>query len=88
MFLNIEYLMDNQQLSAVTSSRSPSEKSNQGFFYRLPVTARVSMEINKDIKVEEVYQIAQFGTVTYLPGTAAAVQFYPETGGVKNILME
>ncbi len=31
MFLKIEHLVDNQQLTAVTTNRSPTEKSNQGF---------------------------------------------------------
>jgi len=88
IYLDIETLMDNQQLSALTANRSQADKSNQGFYYRLPVSTKVSIEVGDDIKVEEVYQIAQFGTVTFLPATVSTVQFHPKTGGVKNILIE
>ena len=88
IYLEIDKLSDVQQLSTLAANRSPADKSNQGFFYRLPVAAKISIEVSSDIKVEKVYQIAQFGTVTFLPGSVSTVQFHPETGGVKNILIE
>ena len=73
---------------AANESREKSYKGDKGFCYRIPVTARVSIETGNDLKTSGIYQIAQFGSVTYLPTTISNVQFSPETGGIKNIIIE
>ncbi len=75
-------------LKYVNDERNKSDKRDNGFCYRIPVSAKVSIELNNDLKASGIYQIAQFGSVSYLPPTISSVEFYPETGGVKNIIIE
>jgi len=70
------------------NEREKSYKGDRGFSYRIPVMAKVSIEVNNDLKSSGVFPIAQFGSVTYLPSTISSVQFFPETGGIKNVIIE
>jgi hypothetical protein len=75
--------------SALVNINKDRDKSaDQGFFYRIPVTSKVSIEISSDLKVQANFPIAQFGSVTFLPSAISSVQFYPETGSIKNIIIE
>jgi hypothetical protein len=73
---------------AANDARENSYKGDKGFYYRVPVTARVRLDINNDLTTSGIYQIAQFGSVTYLPSTISSVQFFPETGGIKNVIVD
>jgi hypothetical protein len=75
-------------INAVNSEREKSFKGDKGFFYRIPVSAYVSLDVNNDLKASGIYQLAQFGSVTYLPATISSVQFHTETGGIKNLIIE
>jgi hypothetical protein len=77
-----EYVM------VANEGREKSFKGDKGYCYRIPVTARVSIEAGNDLKASGIYQIAQFGSVTYLPSTISSVQFFPGTGGIKNLIIE
>jgi len=75
--------------SAMISINKEREKTaDQGFCYRVPVTANVGLEINSDLKAYGTFQIAQFGSVTSLPSTISSVQFFPETGAIRNVIIE
>jgi len=86
--LRIEKTGDISQLSGKVAEMNQSGKDGQGFFYRIPETALVSFEVNKDIKVQKTCAISQLGVVASLPPNASVVQFHPETGSVKTIILE
>jgi len=75
-------------INAVNSEREKSFKGDRGFCYRIPVSASVSVDVNNDLKASGLFQIAQFGSVTYLPSSISSVQFHTETGGIKNLIIE
>jgi len=75
-------------LLSINNDREKSYKGDKGFSYRIPVMAKVSIEVNNDLKSSGVFPIAQFGSVSYLPSTISSVQFFPETGGIKNVIIE
>jgi hypothetical protein len=75
--------------AAMISINKEREKTaDQGFCYRVPVTTNVSLDINSDLKAHGTFQIAQFGSVTSLPSTISSVQFFPETGAIRNVIIE
>ena len=86
--LKIELSDPLESLMSINNEREKSYKGDRGFSYRIPVMAKVSMEVNNDLKSIGVFPIAQFGSVTYLPPTISSVQFFPETGGIKNVIIE
>lgn len=88
VFLRFETEAANQNLIAAVKGRESTAADNHGFYYRIPATSLVTLEVNDDIVLRSNLQIAQFGTVSYLPSTVTAVQFYPETGGVSNLILE
>ena len=86
--LRIEKSNGTKQLSGILESREQAGETKHGFYYRIPVSSKVSIEVNNDLRVMGYFNIAQYGIVTYLPSTISAVQFHPETGGLKNIIVE
>jgi hypothetical protein len=86
--LKIELSDPLANLMAANESRDKSYKGDKGFCYRVPITAKVSIDISGDLKATGSYQLAQFGSVTYLPTTISSVQFFPETGSLKNVIIE
>jgi hypothetical protein len=86
--LKIELSDPLANVMAANESREKSYKGDKGFCYRVPITAKVSIDVSSDLKATGTYQIAQFGSVTYLPTTISSVQFFPETGGLKNVIIE
>ncbi len=85
--LKIEAIGNYGVLNSVTESRNTSG-NEKGFFYRIPVMAKVKIKISNDLQTESVIPIGQFGPVSYLPPNVTSVQFHPETGGVKTILLD
>jgi hypothetical protein len=69
-------------------NREREKSAEKGFFYRIPATVHASIEISNDLKAQGTFRIAQFGSVAYLPGNLSSVQFYPETGAVRNVIIE
>lgn len=73
----------------ITDINKEREKSaDQGFFYRIPATINISIEIDSDLKAQGNFQIAQYGTITFLPSNISSVQFFPATGGIRNVIIE
>ena len=84
--LSIEPLGDFGTIRAISGQRNGSG-SNHGFYYRIPVMAKVRLVISNDLNAEGVFPISQLGTVAFLPPNVTSVQFHPETGAIKTILM-
>lgn len=88
LYIRFETVEISQDLISAIKAREQVAKDNHGFYYRIPATSQVTLEVNDDIVIRGNLQIAQFGTVSYLPSSITAVQFYPETGGIKNLILE
>ncbi len=86
--LVLENTGDFSAVQSVAGKRNSSNTENQGFYYRIPAMTRIKMALSKDLKVDVVFPVSQFGVVTYLPPTATSVQFYETTGGVKTMLVD
>ncbi|MCB2219306.1 MAG: DUF4831 family protein [Bacteroidetes bacterium] len=86
--LKLERTGDFSAVQSVVNKRNSVNTDNQGFYYRIPAMTRVKMALSKDLKVDAVFPVSQFGTVTYLPPSATSVQFYESTGGVKTMLVD
>lgn len=62
--------------------------SENGIAYRLPGYAVVKVKSESQNFIEKRIQINQFGVVRRLPPGKFSVQFHPETGGIKSVIME
>lgn len=88
--INLKINIADPPVNLITANeeREKSYKGDRGFYYRIPVTANISFDVNSDLKASGTYPIAQFGTVTFLPSSISSVQFNAETGGIKNLIIE
>ena len=55
----------------------------QGFAYRIPELARVSVKLDENTQEETQCLVSQLGVVTNLPANKWKVEFHKETGGIK-----
>ncbi len=63
---------------------------NKGLYYRIPQTSSIKLLIDNQIISEKNIDIAQFGTIQFLPASIFSnpnlkIDFYPEYGSVKSI---
>ena len=61
------------------------EKDKDGFFYRIPEHATVTIQKDGKIKADARFLISQFGTIATLPPEHFEIEFYPNTGFIKSI---
>lgn len=85
--ISIEAMGDFGTLRSIVSQRN-SSASEHGFYYRIPVVAKIKLTVSNDINAEGIFTIGQFGTVSYLPPNVTSIQFHPQTGAVKTLLVE
>jgi hypothetical protein len=85
--IRIEQITDMAGIDPVVNKRNENNLGNQGFYYRIPSSARVSLEMNNDVKAQITIPISQLGETTYLPPHVTSVQFHENTGAVKAILI-
>ena len=57
----------------------------QGFSYRIPELARVSVKLDENTQEETQCLVSQLGVVTNLPASKWKVMFHKETGGIKGL---
>ena len=82
------------QRSGTTSSvlnylkKVDENKKVHGFYYRIPELARVNVKVDDNLQEETQCLVSQLGIVTYLPVNKWKVQFYKETGGIRDMLVE
>jgi len=82
------------QRSGTTSSvlnylkKVDENKKGHGFYYRIPELARVNVKVDDNLQEETQCLVSQLGIVTYLPVNKWKVQFYKETGGIRDMLVE
>ncbi|OIO99607.1 MAG: hypothetical protein AUJ97_08700 [Bacteroidetes bacterium CG2_30_32_10] len=59
--------------------------SSHGIYYRIPQYSKVTISQNEQNYADVNLLIAQFGILTNLPAKKYKVEFYPNTGAIKNI---
>jgi len=85
--LRIDKLTDLSNISSVVNNRKDGNANSHGFYYRIPSSAKITLEINNDVKAQSTFSISQFGEATYLPPHVTSVQFHKNTGAIKAILI-
>jgi hypothetical protein len=66
-------------------NKAVKETKVQGFAYRIPELARVTVKLDENTQEETQCLISQLGVVTNLPSSKWKVQFHKETGGIKGL---
>lgn len=64
------------------------DAGQNGIVYRVPGNAMVSLKIGKEELHSEQMMVNQFGTVRRLSSNKFKVEFSPETGGIKMLMLE
>jgi hypothetical protein len=85
--MTIEALGDFGTLRSIADQKN-SSGGEKGFYYRMPVMARIRINLSTDLNVQEIFPVSQLGSVSYLPTNVTSVQFHPETGSIKTLLIE
>ena len=68
--------------------QAKAEGYQPGIFYRIPETCEIILEWDGDEISNGRFVINQFGTVRNLPNKDFKLEFHPETGGVKSIVIK
>ena len=61
------------------------EGKKNGFFYRIPEYAKITIRKNRTILAEDELLISQFGVVSHLPKVIKRLQFNSSLGSIKSI---
>ena len=69
-------------------NRAQEETKSQGFYYRIPELARVTIKQGAGLIEQTQCLINQLGVVTYLPVSRWKVKFHEETGGIKGVVID
>ncbi len=75
----------NTNTVAAYLKKAEKDTKVQGFSYRIPELARVTVKLDENTQEETQCLVAQLGVVTNLPASKWKVQFYKETGGIKGL---
>lgn len=65
--------------------KAEKESKAQGFSYRIPELARVSVKLDENTQEESQCLVSQLGVVTSLPAQQWKVMFHKETGGIRGL---
>lgn len=75
----------NTNTVAAYLKKAEKDTKVQGFSYRIPELARVTVKLDENTQEETQCLVAQLGVVTNLPANKWKVRFYKETGGIKGL---
>ncbi len=75
----------NTNTVATYLNKAQNETKVQGFSYRIPELARVTVKLDENTQEETQCLVSQLGVVTNLPAGKWKVQFHKETGGIKGL---
>jgi len=75
----------NTNTVAAYLKKAEKDTKVQGFSYRIPELARVTVKLDENTQEETQCLVAQLGVVTNLPASKWKVHFYKETGGIKGL---
>lgn len=82
--INIQRVGNTNQVASYLN-RAREESKTQGFYYRIPELARVTVKQSGGTQEEAQCLISQLGVVTYLPASQWKVNFHEKTGGIKEV---
>jgi|AntAceMinimDraft_17_1070374.scaffolds.fasta_scaffold03689_5 hypothetical protein len=86
--INIDRTADTQVIDVFNTVNEKSKEKKHGLYYRIPEYAKVSVNQGNITKSDTILLISQFGVVEYLPAKKTKVQFYKNSGAIKNITVE
>lgn len=85
--IRVQRVGNTNSVSAYLQKAGKTAKSN-GFYYRIPEYARVTVKVDENTQEEQQCLIDQLGLVTNLPSSKWKVLFHKETGGIKSLGLE
>jgi hypothetical protein len=65
-----------------------TEEQQKGIFYRIPEPCVVSVEWDGEVLAKERIPVNQAGSIRCLPDRNFKAEFYPETGGIKSLIVK
>jgi hypothetical protein len=78
-----------KNLQNTIDQRSRQSEKSKGIIYQIPEEAIAVVKVGNVDRAESKFMINQLGVVTFLPGNfSGRLQFYPETGGVEEMISE
>jgi hypothetical protein len=66
-------------------NKAVKEIKTQGFSYRIPELANVTVKVDESTQKEKQCLVSQLGVVANLPASKWKVQFHQETGGIMGV---
>jgi hypothetical protein len=66
-------------------NKAVKEINTQGFSYRIPELANVTVKVDESTQKEKQCLVSQLGVVANLPASKWKVQFHQETGGIMGV---
>lgn len=88
VYIEIDRARNTKKLEKIVTPKPDSKEKNHGYYYRIPEFAKFTIKQGMNLKAEANLIIGQFGVVSYLPARKSKIQFYPETGAIKKIVLE
>jgi hypothetical protein len=85
VYLQVERQRNAREMQKHIKRNFNPERENNGFYYRLPEQAKVTVMLGKNPKAEALYPISQFGVVNSLPPGYDKIRFYPSTGMIRSV---
>ncbi len=85
VYLQVERQRNAHKMLEHIKSNFNAEQEKNGFYYRMPEYARLTIKLGIVPKAEALYPISQFGVVNSLPAAYNKIRFYPSTGMIRTI---
>lgn len=85
--LQLEAVFSSQPFEGFQESKRPDTPQN-GIAYRIPGSATATVKIGKEELLTERITVNQFGAIRRLPAQKFKAEFFPETGGIKALVLD
>jgi hypothetical protein len=85
VFLTINAANGNQAITDYVSKQSSLKNKGRGYYYRFPEFAEVTIILGNKTRIKANLPVNQFGVITWLPASKAALSVYPSTSGIRKI---
>lgn len=85
VYLHLERQRNAREMQKHIKNNFNPQREYNGFYYRLPEQAKITIMLGKKPKAEALYPISQFGVVNSLPPQYDKIRFYPSTGMIRSV---
>lgn len=85
VYLHVERQRNAHKMLEHIKTNFDPERERNGFYYRMPEYAKITVKQGIVPKAEALYPISQFGVVNSLPPVYDKIRFYPSTGMIRTI---